>query len=288
MTGLVIKSSSNRHYVAVDDRVFPCVMRGKLRRQGRVYTGDRVRVTLLDDGTGVIEEILERDTLLPRPQVANVTRALVLMSVQEPAWQSAVVDRLLVVAGSSGLDTVVCATKTDLDTPGRASDLLGVYERAGYRVVATSARQGLGLDEFRQALLNQVSVLSGVSGVGKSSLLNAMWPGLKLRTGEVATSGRGRHTTRSAEMLLPEPGIVVVDTPGFSALEPVGISEPDLAYWFPEFRPYLGTCQFSDCRHDQEPGCSIKEQVGTDIDRSRYKSYLAMLSEIRQREATRY
>lgn len=287
--GLVLRAGSNLHVVLVDGRAVECRARGRLRLGGRrVLTGDRVIVQLSDGGAsgaqeaGVIEEILPRRTELARPPVANVDQVVVVASFRRPDLSASFIDRLLTVVSWMGLEPLICLNKCDLATAAEAAAAVDLYRRLGYRALATSARRGDALDELARELKGRSSVLAGVSGAGKSTLLNALQPGLGLRTGEVSDRvGRGRHTTRHAELVPLADGGTVVDTPGFLALDALDIRPEALAECFPEMRRYLGRCQYSDCRHRAEPECAVKGAVAAgDIPGSRYESYLRLLAEI--------
>jgi len=281
--GLVLRAGSNLHLVLVDGRAVECRARGRLRLGGsRVLTGDRVSVTCPPGGPGVIEDILPRRTVLARPPVANVDQAVVVASFRRPDLSASFIDRLLVVVSWVGLSAVVCLNKCDLATPDEARDAVAFYRGLGVCALATSACRGDGLDELRPLLGDHASVLAGVSGVGKSTLLNALEPGLGLRTGEVsARAGSGRHTTRHAELVPLHGGGMVVDTPGFFALDVPGIEPAELDGLFPEMQPYLGRCRYAGCRHRAEPQCAVKDAVAAGaIPASRYDSYLKLLAEI--------
>lgn len=286
----MIKSYSNWFDVLAGDRVVPSQARGRLRRQvDAILTGDRVRVALRPDGTGWIDEVLPRRNQLVRPPVANVDRVLVVMSPARPDVDPQLVDRILCLVEHERLEPVVVVNKVDLVPPAEVEARLQPYRRAGYPVFAVSARHGTGLDTLKPVLAHGVTVLAGPSGVGKSTLLNALEPGLRLRTGEVSDrAGRGRHTTRHAELLRLGGGWVC-DTPGFSRLDVTHIPKRELGRCFREFTPHLAACRFDDCLHRAEPGCAVKEAVEAgEIPPDRYRSYLLLLDEIEAWERNRY
>ena len=245
-----------------------------------MYPGDLVDVRLLPDGTGVVERLLPRESLMRRPLVANVDQVVLTFAAAQPDPHPLLVSRFLVLAEWSGLARIlVCVNKSDL--PPAAEESFKVSEAAGYQVLHVSAQTGAGVDALRRELANHITCFAGPSGVGKSSLLNAIEPGLSLQTGHVSEKiKRGRHTTRVAE-LLPFAGGYIVDTPGFSSMELDGIDEQLLPSYFPEFRPYLGHCRFSPCSHSHEPDCAVKEAVAAgNIPQERYDAYLSILEEI--------
>ena len=288
--GVVIKAAGGFYYVRDEAAVYACVLRGRLRLQGRqVLVGDWVEYTATGGQTGVIENVLPRRTRLIRPPVANVDRAVLVFAFQEPSPNPLLIDRLLIQAGATGVVPVLCLNKADLGGK-KAAGLISVYRPAGCPVLVTSAKTGAGLAVLREVLRAGVSVFAGPSGAGKSSLLNALEPGLALKTQAVSTKiGRGRHTTRHVELLSLTGGGLVVDTPGFTGLALPPLERTELASFFPEFQAYLPDCQFTGCLHAQEPGCAIKQAVaGGKISRLRYENYLKLLSEIIEQEKRKY
>ena len=278
--GRVIKAYNSFFYVQTDDTLVTCKLRGKFKKRQGVYPGDLVDVGLLPDGTGVVERLLPRESLMRRPLVANVDQVVLTFAAAQPDPHPLLVSRFLVLAEWSGLARIlVCVNKSDL--PPAAEESFKVSEAAGYQVLHVSAQTGAGVDALRRELANHITCFAGPSGVGKSSLLNAIEPGLSLQTGHVSEKiKRGRHTTRVAE-LLPFAGGYIVDTPAFSSMELDGIDEQLLPSYFPEFRPYLGHCRFSPCSHSHEPDCAVKEAVAAgNIPQERYDAYLSILEEI--------
>ena len=247
--------------------------------------GDRVAVELLPDGTGVIERLLPRMNLLRRPAVANLTPVVLTFAAAQPDLHPLLLNRFLVLAEWSGIEKIIlCINKMDLYA-GDGASFLALYEDIGYPVLRVSAHTGEGLAALREHLCGETSVFAGPSGVGKSSLMNAIDPSLALQTGEVSDKiKRGRHTTRVAE-LLPYAGGYVVDTPGFSAMELTKLDTAVLPDCFPEFRPYLGHCRFQPCSHSHEPDCAVKAAVASGaIAEERYQAYLSILSEIKENQ----
>ena len=287
--GRVRKAYNSFFYVETGASVLvSCKLRGRFKKSRRdmgVVPGDRVRIELLPDGTGVIEAVLPRATLLRRPAVANVSQIMLTFAAAQPDLHPLLLNRFLVLAEWSHIPKVtICLNKMDLAARG-AQAFLADYERIGYRVLRVSAETGEGLDALRGALRGEVTVFAGPSGVGKSSLLNAAVPGLGLRAGAVSEKiKRGRHTTRVAELLRYEGGYLV-DTPGFSAMELGELSLPDLPHAFPEFRPFLGECRFLPCTHTHEPDCAVKAAVEAGrIAQERYEAYQSIFQEIEEEQ----
>jgi ribosome biogenesis GTPase len=268
-------------------------LRGRLKREQRtgdaVVVGDRVRVRRHDDGSHTIEAVEPRSTELARRApgargrhrakvvVANLDQLVAVFSVTHPEPRLRMLDRFLVLAESSRLDAAIVANKIDLDPDAAAA--FAPYEAIGYPVVHTSAETGEGVEAVRTLLGGRVSVLAGPSGVGKSSLLNAMQPGLGLRVGDVSDAVRkGRHTTVSSLLLPLESGGYVADTPGLRELGLWGVDPEELDACFPELRPYLGGCRFRSCTHTHEPGCAVRAAVEAgEVTSARYESYVALL-----------
>jgi ribosome biogenesis GTPase len=255
-----------------------------------VAIGDFVELLEAGDGTGMITAVLPRRTQLsrraagPKPleQViaANVDQIVAVMAAAQPEPKWNVLDRYLADAEFASLPAVICVTKMDLASDDQVRLELSLYESIGYRAVLTSAVSGRGLDQIAKVFQGHVSVFVGKSGVGKSTLLNALQPDLNLPVNEVGRSGKGRHTTVSLELIRLRLGGGVIDTPGMREFGLWNVSAADLARCFPEMRPHIGQCRFgSDCSHSHEPGCAIKTAVEAGlIAPRRYRSYLRMMS----------
>lgn len=287
--GRVIKAYNSFFYVQTNENLITCKLRGKFKKKQGVYPGDRVNIGLLPDGTGVVEELLPRASLLRRPLVANVDQVVLTFAAAEPDPHPLLVSRFLVLAEWSGIaNVIVCINKCDLG--GKAADVCALCESAGYRVLLVSAQTGAGVEALKAVLAGHTTCFAGPSGVGKSSLLSAV-TGRALQTGHVSEKiRRGRHTTRVAELLPFCDGSdgYLVDTPGFSAMELDTIDEQALPVLFPEMQPYLGCCRFAPCSHSHEPDCAVKEAVAKGfIRQERYDAYLTILEEIRAAAAKR-
>lgn len=287
-TAQVIKMYNGFYYlqVAGQEELLSCRLRGRIKRnKGAVVTGDYVEYQMLEGGTGVIESCLPRRTLLKRPAVANIDQVLITFAARQPDLNQLLLNRFLVLAEWSGIpEIVICINKCDLLE--EKADFLQDYVQAGYKLLMVSAQEGQGIQELKNLLAGRVTVFAGPSGVGKSSLLNAVDSNLELATGKISDKiKRGKHTTRAACLLpLPEGG-TVVDTPGFSAAELENIDKSQLAHYFPEFRPYIEKCYYNTCTHSHEPNCAVKEAVAAGaICQARYEAYLNILQTINERK----
>ena len=296
--GIILRAVSGFYTVRTDDgREIECRLRGRVKKDRQAtdlaVIGDRVRVSLLPDGTGMIEEVEDRRSRFSRRQpgprgtwkedmlVANVDQVLVVFACADPMPHVRMLDRFLVVAEHNEVPAVVVANKVDLVGLERARRIFGLYERIGYPVHYVSAREGSGIEDLADRLSGRTSVVTGPSGVGKSTVLNSVQPGLRLATGEVSEAlHKGRHTTTSAELhLITAPGGgYVADTPGLRELGLWQIPAEELPWCFPEFVSHLGGCAFNDCRHLHEPRCAVRAAVdGGAIPAERYESYRRLL-----------
>ena len=279
--GIIIKGIGGFYYVEAAGGIYECKARGVFRKSGiKPLAGDRVSISIHENAENTVDEIYERSSVLVRPPVANVDRLFIVSSVCEPKPVLLIIDKLTALAVSKGIEPVVVFTKNDLEN---ADEYVEIYRQAGIKAFAVSCVNGEGVDLVKMELEGHISAFCGNSGVGKSSLLNAIDPQLSLKTGEISDKlGRGRHTTRHSELFKVEGGYVT-DTPGFSSFE-ADYTEPilkdDLPFAFREFEPFIGQCKFTTCLHTKDKGCRIIQAVEDgEIPVSRHESYCVMMEE---------
>ena len=284
--GIVLRSIGGFYYVEAADMVYTCRARGIFRRQGITpVAGDQVLISTKEDGTGMLEDVLERKNVLVRPPVANLDVLVLVASVCHPRTNTLVLDKMIAVAEKKGICPIIVINKSDLGDP---TELEQIYHTTGLECFTVSANDPQSLIPLRQRLAGQICVFAGNSGVGKSSILNGIDPTLELSTGEISEKlGRGRHTTRTATLYHFADGYVV-DTPGFSSLDMVqveSISKDELADCFREFEPYIGQCRFIGCAHYREPKCAVRAAVEAgEITQSRYDSYVTMYEAVKDKK----
>lgn len=287
--GRIIKALSGFYYVQAPDGVFQCKGRGVFRKKNITpLVGDFVSFDHREENEGYITEIKDRTNELIRPPIANITQAIIVSSATMPDFSTTLLDRFLVLIEAKGITPILFITKTDLLTEAQIEELKEYqkdYENIGYKVEMFSAKDPKEIDRIKDYLMDQVTVIAGQSGVGKSSLINALSPELLLKTADISKSlGRGKHTTRHVELIEINNGLVA-DTPGFSALDFSEIEVDELSACFPEMRERIEECKFRGCLHAKEPKCAVKDAVEQgEIPRYRYEHYISFLEEIQSRK----
>lgn len=283
MLGIIIKAISGFYYVDTGDNVYECKARGSLRKAGvSPVVGDRAEISPSDDRHGALESICPRKNILKRPAVSNIDKLIIVSSYSTPSPDTLMIDRLTAVAIYNSIEPVIVFNKCD---QGDFSRLLKIYRNSGFRAYETSAKASYGIAELKKEFKGCICALAGNSGVGKSSLINSMFSGLQLETGEISERlGRGRHTTRHTQLFSVEGGGFVVDTPGFSSIEPEQnyAFKERLSDCFPEFEAFSSDCRFTGCSHTCEKDCAVLSAAQNGkIELSRLESYISIYNELK-------
>lgn len=303
LTGRIVKALSGFYYVApvgegrlevADAGTVQCRARGIFKKRGQTpLVGDLVRYSLTENGEGAVEEILPRVSELARPPVANAELAVLVFAAAEPDLSLLLLDKFLVHVEYAGIEAIICISKLDLANDGHdpqtqslINEVHRIYKPLGYEIFDTSSEGHVGIEQLHQRLQGGICVFAGQSGVGKSSLLNALVPGLELETNEISMRlGRGKHTTRHVELIRVGESAYIADTPGFSQLDFDELGITELSSSFREFRELAGACRFRGCTHILEPGCAVLEALGEGrIAASRHAHYVLFFGEINDKK----
>ncbi len=285
--GIIIRGVGGNYYVDTGEEIIECRARGLFRLKNiKPLVGDKViiRLTEEDEHSGYIEEINERTNEIKRPPVANAEQLLIFFAVKNPEPSFLLLDKLLIAAEVNKLKPIVCFNKSDLADEKTKEEIFDILKNTDYKVIFTSNKDQKSIEMLKDILKDKLSVFSGPSGVGKSSIMNAVQPDFQLVTGEISNKlKRGKHTTRHAEIYKLSFGGYVVDTPGFSSFELEGINEYELKEYYPEIKKLDEGCRFADCLHYKEPDCVIKDAVENGlISKTRYLNYIRLLEQIRK------
>ena len=288
INGIIIKGVGGAYTVLADGITYVCNARGVFRNRNITpLVGDKVLMNVtdkIDDDDekkriGTLHTIEPRKNQLLRPPIANVDQVIITVSASSPAFNPGLLDRFLVLVAYENIPAVICINKCDDATSLSKNPEFQPYINAGYPIIFASAMESTGLDSLRDIMAGKLNVFAGASGVGKSSLINSLSPKLELETGGLSHKlGRGKHTTRHTEIFPLDSGGYCADTPGFTSLEISAIPKNELASLFKEFLPFINECRFSNCLHDRESYCAIKEQVGKAIFATRYESYVNLIN----------
>lgn len=290
MEGKIIKGVGGFYYIHLhDDRIFECKAKGVFRNQGiKPAVGDDVRIDIIDEQglTGNITDILPRKNKLIRPAVSNVDQAVIIFALAHPEPNYNLLDRFLIMMDRQNVETHICLNKADLVSDADADKIRSIYEKCGYSVFITSTIDNMydGIDRLRRQLSMKTTVLAGPSGVGKSSIINALKPEAAAKTGEISDRiKRGRHTTRHSELMCIDTDTYVMDTPGFSSLYVENIESWELHSYYGEFAEYEKQCRFNGCVHINEPDCGVRTALlDGAISSLRYNNYKQIYEELKE------
>lgn len=285
--GRIVKALSGFYYVANGERVYSCRARGLFKKKDakiNPLVGDWVVFDAISGDEGYVMEVGERTSELLRPPISNVDQAVLVFSMYKPMFSPLLLDKFLVHTEHAGIDSVIVLSKSDQVPEEEVKAIVKTYEAIGYTVIPTSTVEQRGVAEVREILRDRISVFAGQSGVGKSSLINAMFPGVSLQTGDVSEKlGRGKHTTRHVELIPLGGGGYVADTPGFSSLEFMDLNELDLADSFRDFAALSPGCKFRGCLHVSEPSCAVQEALSAgELSVERYEHYKQFRDELKE------
>lgn len=284
LDGTLVRGVGGFYYVVAGFDEYVCKARGRFRNAKlSPLVGDKVMIEVPNESEriGSIEKIYPRKNEMIRPKVSNVDQAVIVFSLKEPELNTVMLDTFLILAESACLHVLIVLNKADISDIADIIKVQSIYEKCGYRVLYTSIKTGQGIRELRNEFYGKASVFAGPSGVGKSSLINAVFSDEKMETGEVSQKiKRGKHTTRHAELIRFDDNTFIVDTPGFTSLSIEHIEKKDLADYFPEFAEFVSGCKFTGCSHMKEMGCSVIENIGRKIHGERYERYKIMYNEL--------
>lgn len=288
MTGKIIKGIGGFYYVYADGIIYECKARGVFRNKKiKPLVGDNAEIEIIskDPAVGNIISISARHNELIRPAAANVDIAVVIFALSDPKPNFNLLDRFLIMMEQQEINTVIALNKSDLISQSEAADYKKIYSDSGYETFIVSASENTGIDRLRETIKGKAAIFAGPSGVGKSSILNRIFPQAEAKTGEISEKiKRGKHTTRHTELNFLGEGTYIMDTPGFSSLDVFDISEENLKYYFREFENYNDKCRFNGCVHIDEPDCAVKNALEKGlISSKRYDNYRQIYKEIKNR-----
>ena len=286
MQGLIIENISNLYKIKIDNKIYEANARGKLKKEEITpVVGDNVKIQILDEENkkAIIEEILPRTTYIKRPKMSNITQLILVVSSKNPKPDLLLLDKQLAFAEYLGIKSVIVLNKTDLDTKQDFEKIKTVYENIGYKVIKTVAKGKEGIEDLEEELKGNINAFSGNSGVGKSTLINAIFKDTITQEGEISQRNKkGKNTTTSTKLYEIDSNTYIADTPGFSTFDINEIDYKNLDKYFKEFRPFIENCEFVGCTHNKEKNCGIKQAIeNNEIDLGRYERYCKIYEDLK-------
>lgn len=293
MQGLIIENISNLYKIKIDDKTYEANARGKLKKDGLIpVVGDNVKIEILDEENkkAIIEEILPRKTYIKRPKMSNITQIILVVSSKNPKPDLLLLDKQLAFAEYLGINAIIVLNKTDLDKNKEFENIKNIYEKIGYRVIKTAAKNKEGINELKEVLKNNINAFSGNSGVGKSTLINAIFKNEITQEGEISQKNKkGKNTTTSTVLYKIDKNTYIADTPGFSTFDISEIEYRELHKYFIEFKQLIKNCEFVGCTHIKEEKCGIKQAVEQEkIDNGRYERFCKIYEELKDIDRYKY
>lgn len=293
MQGLIIENISNLYKIKIDSKIYEANARGKLKKEETIpVVGDRVEIEVLDEenNKAIIEEILPRKTYIKRPKMSNITQIILVVSSKNPKPDLLLLDKQLIFAEYLNIKPIIVLNKTDLDKKQEFEEIKNTYTKIGYTVVKTEAKNLKGIKELKELLKDNISAFSGNSGVGKSTLINAIFSTEITQEGEISQRNkRGKNTTTSTKLYEIDKNTYIADTPGFSTFDISEIEYRELDKYFIEFRQLLGNCEFVGCTHIKEENCGIKQAMEQGkINKCRYERFCKIYNELKEKDKYKY
>lgn len=291
MQGLIVENISNIYKVKTENNIYDSTARGKLKKDEiSPVVGDIVEIEVIDQENAVIDKIKERKVYIKRPKISNITQMILVVSSKDPKPDLIMLDKQLAFAEVLDVKTIIILNKTDLDSNNDFKQIKEIYEKIGYKVIETQAKEGKGINELKEVIENNINVFSGNSGVGKSTLINAIFNKDITKEGEISKKNkRGKNTTTSVKLYEIQKNTYLADTPGFSTFEINEIESKELYKYFKEFKEEEKNCKYVGCTHIKEKDCGIKEAVKNGkIDKSRYERFCKIYEELKQREERKW
>lgn len=293
MQGLIVENISNLYKIKIEDKIYEANARGKLKKEEITPTvGDKVEIAVLDEENkkAIIEKIESRTTYIKRPKMSNINQIILVVSIKNPKPDLLLLDKQLAFSEYLGITPIIVLNKTDMDKKMESEKIKSIYEKIGYKVIKTIAKKGEGIQELKEILKNNINAFSGNSGVGKSTLINAIFSSNITEEGDISKRNqRGKNTTTSTKLYEIDQNTYIADTPGFSTFDISEIDYKELDKYFKDFKTFMDNCEFVGCTHIKEENCGIKYAVEQNrIEKSRYDRFCKIYNELKERDKYKY